>query len=154
MRIPKETQFDALVCLDRPSLDSLQICSRQYRQFVNQMGNICLRDLSRAVISQHYGKRTPSTFSYSLIAVLGAWRKKAVKACSDDTAGQRFAAMIASSYIKRLAFSIVPLTDRLLQPLQVMIFSRACKADNDNATNSSKNPHAALVCLFPPAVPT
>lgn len=118
MKLPSETLLDSLQCLDRPSLDAVQISTKQFLNFVtNKLSDVCLRRLKYASVTEAYGEEGEKLAGSYKLTVMEQEEKASIEL--EEHAGERFAKMIASSHIERLTFLGVPLTDRLSQQLQV-----------------------------------
>lgn len=117
MKLPSETLLDSLKCLDRPSLDAVQLSSKRFLHLVaTKLNDVCLRRLQYASVTEAYGDKGKIQGSYKLTVME---REEKTSTESEEHAGERFAKMIESSHIERLTFLGITLTDRLFQQLQV-----------------------------------
>ncbi|KAH7702469.1 hypothetical protein AAVH_30376 [Aphelenchoides avenae] len=102
MKLPSETLLDSLLCLDRTSLDGVQISSKQFAHTVtNNLDVVCLRRLQYASLTEAHGKKGKAQGSYKLTVME---QKEKTSTESEEHAGERFAKMIQSSHIERLKF--------------------------------------------------
>ncbi|KAH7701940.1 hypothetical protein AAVH_30920 [Aphelenchoides avenae] len=119
MQTPTETLLESLRFLDRPSLDAVHISTKRLRVTVDKLDGLCLRFLKSAYIGPAKKGKKMMPGSYAVLATPADRRRTKETVETEEHAGERFAYLIASAFIKRMVLDCVPLTDRILLQMQL-----------------------------------
>lgn len=120
MKVPTEILLDSLCCLDRASLDAVQISTKRLRIAVNKLSDVCLRFLKSASIGAAYEGKKMLPHSYAIRATPEDRKLGKESVMTEEDAGECFANLIASSFSEDILIDWkMHLTDRILLQLQV-----------------------------------